>query len=75
MSQKISITLDEQSLDFIDRQTKNRSAFINDLVLREKKRLFLQELAKAYQEQSQDDEFQAEITDWDMVVGDGCLNA
>lgn len=74
MSKKISITLDDQSLLFIDQQTKNRSAFINNLLLKEKKRLFLQELARAYEEQAQDSEFQEELADWDVVVGDG-LNA
>ena len=74
MSKKISITLDDQSLLFIDQQTKNRSAFINNLLLKEKKRLFLQELARAYEEQAQNSEFQEELADWDIVVGDG-LNA
>jgi hypothetical protein len=74
MSKKISITLDDQSLLFIDQQTKNRSAFINNLLLKEKKRFFLQELARAYEEQAQDSEFQEELADWDVVAGDG-LNA
>ncbi|MGB2926444.1 MAG: hypothetical protein WBB82_14165 [Limnothrix sp.] len=74
MSKKISITLDDQSLRFVDQRTSNRSAFINSLLLKEQKRLFLRELAKAYEEQAQDVTVQTELAAWDVVVGDG-LNA
>ena len=75
ISKKISITLDERLLDFIDQQTSNRSAFINDLILKAQKQFFLQELAKAYQEQSEDKAFHDEVAAWDEVVGDGVKNA
>ena len=60
MSQKISITLD----------ASNRSRFINDVLLEEKKRIFLKELAAAYQEQANTPEFQEEIAVWDVTVDD-----
>ena len=75
ISKKISITLDERLLNFIDQQTSNRSAFINDLILKAQKQFFRQELAKAYQEQSQDKKFQDEVVAWDEAVGDGVQNA
>lgn len=75
MSKKISITLDEQSLNFIDQQTNNRSAFINALVLQAQQQFFVQELTQAYQEQSQDQVLQEEVIAWDETVGDGVLDA
>ena len=74
MSKKVSITLDEEVLDFVDRVASNRSSFINEILSREKKRIFKQELEAAYREQGNDPEFQAEIEVWDATVGDG-LNA
>lgn len=74
MSKKVSITLDDEVLDFVDRSASNRSSFINDLLWQEKRRIFLQELEDAYRDQANDPEFQAEIALWDIVVGDG-LNA
>jgi hypothetical protein len=74
MSKKVSITLDEEVLNFVDSRTNNRSSFINDILLKEKKRIFIKELADAYKQQANDPTFQAEISVWDITVTDG-LNA
>ncbi|HEY9824260.1 MAG TPA: hypothetical protein V6D19_02360 [Stenomitos sp.] len=74
MSKKVSITLDDEVLDFVDRLASNRSSFINDVLLQEKRRIFMQELADAYKDQASNPEFQEEISVWDIAVGDG-LNA
>jgi len=74
MSKKVSITLDEEVLNFVDSRTNNRSSFINDILLKEKKRIFIKELADAYKEQANDPTFQAEISVWDITVTHG-LNA
>ena len=74
MSKKVSITLDEEVLDFVDGLGTNRSSSINEILAREKKRIFKQELEAAYREQDNDPAFQAEIEIWDATVGDG-LNA
>jgi hypothetical protein len=74
MSKKVSITLDEEVLNFVDSRTSNRSGFINDILLKEKKRIFIKELTDAYKEQANDPTFQAEISVWDITVTDG-LNA
>lgn len=74
MSKKVSITLDDEVLEFVDRIATNRSSFINDVLWEEKKRIFMKELADAYKEQSEDPEFYEEISVWDITVGDG-LNA
>jgi metal-responsive CopG/Arc/MetJ family transcriptional regulator len=74
MSKKVSITLDDKVLDFVDRLASNRSSFINDVLWKEQQRIFMQELEDAYKDQVNDPEFQEEILVWDVTVGDG-LNA
>ena len=71
MAQKISITLDEDILAFIDSQTNNRSKLINQVFAKLKKQQALKELEAAYKEQSQDPDEIAEIQLWDLTVGDG----
>jgi hypothetical protein len=74
MSKKVSITLDDEVLAFVDQLASNRSSFINDILWKEKKKIFMQELEDAYKDQANDPEFQEEISVWDITVGDG-LNA
>lgn len=74
MSQKISITLDESAIEFIDSQTKNRSQFINFLILQVKKEKLLKELETAYIEQARDKDEAAEILLWDCTAGDGLID-
>lgn len=74
MSKKVSITLDDEVLDFVDRLASNRSSFINGVLWQEKRRIFMKELEDAYKDQASDPEFQEEISVWDIAVGDG-LNA
>lgn len=71
MSKKVSITLDDEVLEFVDQLASNRSSFINDVLWQEKKRIFMKELAKAYKAQSSDPGFQEEVSAWDIVAGDG----
>jgi metal-responsive CopG/Arc/MetJ family transcriptional regulator len=71
MSAKVSITLDEEVLEFVDRSSQNRSQFINAILSKEKKRQILQELEDAYIELANDPEYQSEIELWDVTTGDG----
>jgi hypothetical protein len=74
MSKKVSITLDDEILNFVDQLASNRSSFINNVLWNEKRRIFMKELEDAYIEQSSEPDFQEEISVWDVAVGDG-LNA
>jgi metal-responsive CopG/Arc/MetJ family transcriptional regulator len=74
MSKKVSITLDNEILSFVDRLASNRSSFINDILWKEMQRVFMKELEDAYREQANDLVFQEEISVWDITVEDG-LNA
>ena len=71
MARKISITLDEEVLAFIDSQTKNRSQLINRVFNNLKKEQALKKLEAAYIEQSQDEDEIAEIELWDIAIADG----
>ncbi len=71
MSKKVSITLDDEVLNFVDQLASNRSSFINDILWKEKRRIFMKELEDAYKEQVNDPEFQEEIFVWDVTVDDG----
>ena len=71
MSAKVSITLDEEVLEFVDRSSKNRSQFINEMLSQAKKSQLLKELEDAYTELANDPEYQDEIKLWDITVGDG----
>jgi metal-responsive CopG/Arc/MetJ family transcriptional regulator len=71
MSVKVSITLDQAVLEFVDRSSQNRSQFINEILSKEQKRQLLQELEDAYTELANDPEYLAEIKLWDVTVGDG----
>jgi predicted transcriptional regulator len=74
MSKKISIILDDEVIDFLDRLASNHNSFINDVLLKEKQKIFMQQLADSYKNQAHDLAFQEEIAVWDVTAGDG-LNA
>jgi metal-responsive CopG/Arc/MetJ family transcriptional regulator len=71
MSAKVSITLDEEVLDFVDRSSQNRSQFINEILAKENKRRLLEKIANAYTELANNAEYQSEVELWDVAVGDG----
>ncbi|MDR9402245.1 MAG: hypothetical protein RI580_02285 [Halothece sp. Uz-M2-17] len=71
MSKKISITLDDEILEFLDQRTNNRSSFINEILQHEKQKSFMEELAQAYRDQSSDPDFLEEVSDWDVTASDG----
>jgi Arc/MetJ-type ribon-helix-helix transcriptional regulator len=72
MKQKIAVTLDEELVAFLDAQAKgNRSEYLNALLTRERKQTLETEIIAALVQDAQDANYQAEIADWDSVVGDG----
>ncbi|NJM73421.1 MAG: CopG family transcriptional regulator [Scytonema sp. RU_4_4] len=72
---KVTITLEEDILQFIDQQAKgNRSGYINALLTEHRHRILEAEMIAALKQDAEDSEYQAEIAAWDNVVGDG-INA
>lgn len=72
---KVTITLEDDILQFIDQQAKgNRSSYINSLLVEHRRRILEAEMIAALKQDAEDSEYQAEIIAWDNVVGDG-INA
>ena len=71
MSAKVSITLDEEVLEFVDWSSHNRSQFINQILSQAKKSQLLKELEEAYIELANDPIYQAETELWEIAIGDG----
>ncbi len=74
MAQKISITLDQEVLEFIDSQTTNRSKLINEVFAKMRKNYALEQWKQAYIDQAQDSEEITEIELWDITAGDGLID-
>ena len=68
---KISINLDESSLDFLKKVTNNRSSYINKLIQQERRKEIMTTLEANYEEQNEDSDWQQEVELWDCVAGDG----
>ncbi|WP_016948901.1 hypothetical protein [Anabaena sp. PCC 7108] len=72
---KVTITLEESILQFIDQQAKgNRSAYINAILAEQRRKILETEMIAALQKDAKDLEYQNEISAWDNVSGDG-INA
>jgi Arc/MetJ-type ribon-helix-helix transcriptional regulator len=72
MKQKIAVTINRELVSFIDRQAQgNRSDYLNSLITQERRKILADEIIVALQEGVQDPEYQAEISEWDRLAGDG----
>lgn len=72
MTHRASITLDEEAFSFLNTAgAENRSAFINELLLKEKQSLLQESILKANQEESEDDSYHQDLSDWDITLEDG----
>ena len=70
--QKVTITLSEDILRFVDEQAQgNRSGYLNALLAEHRRRVLVSEMIAALEEDAEDASYQAEIAAWDSVVGDG----
>ena len=77
MAKKVTITLDEDILAFIDKhaanngETSNRSGYINDVLSQHRHAVIEAEMIAALREDANNPEYQEEIALWDCVAGDG----
>ncbi|MEB3337380.1 MAG: hypothetical protein VKJ46_07965 [Leptolyngbyaceae bacterium] len=70
--QKVTITLEDEILCFVDQQAQgNRSGYINKLLKEQLRRSLEAAIIAALQEDVHNLEYQGEIMAWDSVVGDG----
>jgi hypothetical protein len=72
---KVTITLEEDILQFVDQYAQgNRSAYINTLLAEHRRQILAAEMIAALKQDAEDPEYQVEIAAWDSVAGDG-INA
>jgi len=72
MTERTTFTLDSEAFAFLKQAAgNNRSAFVNQLIKDEKKRLLEQEILRANQEESQDSDYQKELVVWHTTLSDG----
>lgn len=71
MTVKISITLDEDMLSFVDTLGSNRSQIINRIIAKAKKQDLDKKLKEAYVDQNNDPQFWSEFNLWNSTLGDG----
>lgn len=77
MAKKVTITLDDDILAFVDRQaaastkTANRSGYISAVLAAHRRSVLSAEMIAALKQDAEDREYQAEIAAWDCVAGDG----
>ncbi|MEK6481411.1 hypothetical protein WJR50_27965 [Catalinimonas sp. 4WD22] len=72
MTERATFSLDEEAFNFLNKVGgANKSAYINELLKREKQRKLEEELLKANQEEAEDADYQAELNEWDATLSDG----
>ncbi|XWK90530.1 MAG: hypothetical protein U7127_10905 [Phormidium sp.] len=72
---QVTVALEDDILEFLDRQAQgNRSNYINEVLAEHRRRILQAEMIAALKQDAEDPEYQAEISAWDSVVGDG-INA
>lgn len=72
MTHRATFTLDDDAFEYLKAQGgENRSAFINRLLRREKRRSLEEAILRANQEEATDAAYQEEIGAWEAVLRDG----
>jgi len=72
MTNRATITLDDDAYDFLEASAGgNRSAYINNLLQKEKQRVMEKQIMRANQEEAEDLAYQEELMDWDVTLSDG----
>lgn len=72
MAERATISLDEEAYAFLmETAGGNKSAYINELLKREKQRLLKEAVMRANQEEAKDNKYQEELSDWDATLSDG----
>lgn len=72
MTERATFTLDDDAFAFLNSTAgANRSAYINQLLKAEKRRVMERKLQQANQEEAQDSEYQGELSAWETTLSDG----
>ena len=72
MTERATFSLDEEAYNFLNKVGgTNKSAYINELLKREKQRKLEEELLRANQEEAEDADYQEQLSEWDSTLSDG----
>lgn len=72
MAKRATISLDDDVFLFLNEVGgKNKSAYINDLLKKEKQKKFEEDMLQANKEEAEEAEYQEELSDWEATLRDG----
>jgi len=72
MTNRATFTLEDDALAYLKQVGgDNKSAYVNDLLLQEKKRSLQKAILQAHQEEAEDSAYQEELSEWDETLADG----
>lgn len=72
MTNRATVTLEDDAFRFLNQAGgENKSAFVNQLLLEEKRRKLKKAIMKANQEEADDAAYQEELAAWDGTLADG----
>jgi hypothetical protein len=71
MKQKVTLSLDKELIEFLDLQAKNRSEYLNELLVQKRSQVLADQIKVALQEDVNNPDYLADIQDWDAVARDG----
>ena len=72
MTHRATITLDDDAYAFLEASANgNRSAYINNLLKKEKQKVLERQIMRANQEEAEDLAYQEELMDWEVTLSDG----
>ncbi len=72
MTNRATFTLEDDALAYLKQVGgDNKSAYVNDLLLQEKKRSLKKAILQAHQEEAEDSAYQEELSEWDETLADG----
>ena len=72
MTKRATFSLEEENFAFLARVGgANKSAYINDLLRREKEKILAERILQANKEEAEDLDYQEELSAWDETLSDG----
>jgi hypothetical protein len=71
MKLEITLSLDQELIEFLDAQASNRSEYLNALLFQHRSHILADQMKAALQADLRDPDYLADIQDWDTVVRDG----
>ncbi len=72
MTIRATFTIEDETFSFLNNMAgNNRSAYINQLLKKEKQRVLEKAIMKANQEEAEDLEYQKELSGWEETLSDG----